>query len=120
MFPLELQQGSWASSQVVRGNSGFLSSCNRGLGFPLELWLVTLGTQNSSRVVARTQGSSLFAVQDSGFHLSCGRELSFLLKLGGYIWFLSCCFGASYRDVLGRLVSSRDVQVGFSLVTMCR
>ena len=32
---------------------------------------------------------------------------------------LSCCAGTSSRDVLGGLVSSRDVQVGFSLVTMC-
>ena len=47
-------------------------------------------------------------------------EFSFLLKLGGYTWFLSCFDGASSRDVLGLLVSSRDVQVGFSLVTMCR
>ena len=101
----------------MAGNTGLLSSFSVNLGVPFKL---QQGTQNSSRVVARTQGSSLFAVQDSGFHLSCGRELSFLLKLGGYIWFLSCCFGASYRDVLGRLVSSRDVQVGFSLVTMCR
>ena len=56
---------------------------------------------------------------DSGFHLSSGGELSFLLKLGGYTWFLLCCDGASSRDVLGQLVSSRDVQVGLSLVTMC-
>ena len=28
--------------------------------------------------------------------------------------------GLLSRDVLGQLVSSRDVQIGFSLVTMCR
>ena len=31
----------------------------------------------------------------------------------------SSCVGVSSHDVLGLLVSSRDVQVGFSLVTMC-
>ena len=32
-------------------------------------------------------------------------EFSFLLKLGGYTWFLLCCDGASSHDVLGRLAS---------------
>ena len=35
--PLELQQGSQGSSGVVKGNSGFLLSCNSGLRAPLEI-----------------------------------------------------------------------------------
>ena len=35
---LMLQQGSWGSSQVARGESGFLLSCNRELLVLLELW----------------------------------------------------------------------------------
>ena len=49
------------------------------LGVPFKLHQ---GTQSSSRLVARTQDSSLFAVQGSWFHLSRGRKLTFLLKLG--------------------------------------
>ena len=35
--PLELKQGNWASSRVVRGNSGFHSCCCQGIRVYLEL-----------------------------------------------------------------------------------
>ena len=67
-------------------------SYSRVLRVPLELW-------KELRVPLRVE------VQDSGLHLSHGGELNFLLKLGGYTWFLLCCDGASSHDVLGRLAS---------------
>ena len=57
-------------------------------------------------------------MRDSRFHLSRGRGLSFLLKLGGYTWFLLCCDGASSCDVLGRLVSSGMCRLA-SLLFQC-
>ena len=40
---------TWGSSQDVAGISGFLSSCNRGVSPPLELWW---GTRVSSQFAA--------------------------------------------------------------------
>lgn len=41
--PLELRQGNWASSRVVRGNSGVLPRHYRGIGPLLELQCETRG-----------------------------------------------------------------------------
>jgi len=42
--PLELCLKTRDSSPVAAENSGFLSSCNRGLGALLKLWLGSWGT----------------------------------------------------------------------------
>lgn len=55
------------------GNSGFVSSCNRGVRSLLE----------SRR---RTWGSSLVATGDLGFHSSCGWEHCVPLKLQHESW----------------------------------
>ena len=98
VFPLELQQGSRASSQVeakpqgsslvVAGNSGFLQELQQG-------------TESSSQSAVINQCSSGFAARDAGLHWSCGRDVGVLLELGWYSGFLVTCSGASYRVLLG-------------------
>ena len=115
MFPLDLQQGSrassgvaaetWGSSLVVAGNSGF----------PREL---PQGTENSSQTAARNKCSSEFAAQDAGFRWIHGTEFGVLLELGWYSGFLATCGGASCRVLFGRLISSRDVHGGLCLVAV--
>ena len=48
-IPLQLMQGTRASSQVEAGNSEFLSSSDRDLGLTME---IPLGSQTSSHVGA--------------------------------------------------------------------
>ena len=115
MFPLDLQQGSrassgvaaetWGSSLVVAGNSGF----------PREL---PQGTENSSQTAARNKCSSEFAAQDAGFRWIHGTEFGVLLELGWYSGFQAACSGASCQVLLWQLFSSRDLQGGSCLVAM--
>ena len=95
MFPLNLQQGSRASSGVVAetrgsslvvaGNSGFLESYHRGLRAPLELQQKISVPQNLQH---RMQDST-------GFHWIRGMEFWALLELDWYSGFLATCGGAS-------------------------
>ena len=58
---------------------GFLSSCSRKLGIPLELYQ---GTQISPLVGVGIQCSSPITAWDSGFHSRHGGELGFLSSWG--------------------------------------
>ena len=49
-----------------------------------------------------------------------GRDVGALLELGWCSVFLETCGRASCRVLLGRLISSRDVQGGSCLVAMMR
>ena len=106
----ELQQGSWTSCHVVRGNSGFHSSHCRGirsylgsrgnsLSFPLvagnsgfllscdgDLGIHLMwqqGSQDSLELRWGSRVSSRFAAGESGLLWSCSRNLGF---------FSSCCW----------------------------
>ena len=67
MFPLNLQQGSWAFSGVAAETWGSSLVVAGNSGFPREL---PQGTENSSRTAARNQCSFGFETMDAGFHWS--------------------------------------------------
>ena len=108
----------------MKGNSGFILICSRGVDPSLNL---QVGTQGSSRVSAEklgvsrvasgNSGSSRVVAGNLGFHASCHGDLGFPFMLGWYSGFLTCS-GASSHVVLGQLISSRDVQGGSCLVAM--
>ena len=76
------------------------------------------GTESSTRSAARNQCSSGFASWDAGLPWSRGKEVGILFELRWYSGFLVTCSGASYQDILGPLISSRDVEGGPRLVAM--
>ena len=115
MFPLELQQGSRASSRVTAKTQGSSLVVAGNSGFPQEL---QQGTESSSQSAVINQCSSGFAAQDAVLHWSCGGSVGVLLKLGWYLGFLVTCSGTSCRVLLGCFVSSRDVQGGSCLVAV--
>ena len=55
---------------------------------------------------------------NAGSHWSHGGEFGVLLEVRWYSGFLVTCSGASYQDILGPLISSRDVEGGPRLVAM--
>lgn len=92
MFPLVLQQESWASSKVSTETRGSSLVVAGNSGCPLEL---LLGTQSSSPCAVENQCSPGVAVWDAGFHWSCVGELGVLLELDWYSGFPATCSSAS-------------------------
>ena len=115
MFPLELQQGSRASSRVAAKTRSYSLVVAGNSGFPREL---QQGTESSSQSAVINQCFSGFAAWNAGLHWSPSREVGVLLELVWYSGFLVTCSGASCRVLLGLLFSSWDVQGGSYLVAM--
>ena len=92
MFPLELQQGSWASSRVAAKTRGSSLVVVGNSGFPQKL---QQGTESSSQSAVTNQCSSVFAAWNAVLHWSRGGEFGVLLEFGLYSWLLVTCSRAS-------------------------
>ena len=108
---LEMRWGTWGSSRVVVGNSGFLSNFNGYFAEPLELHK---GSQASFQIERGMWALSSIMAGESGL-ISVEGGIRWISRFSvGRAGFLSSC----YRDLSEPLVLLQVSQISFRVVSV--